>query len=104
MSGDPIGEQRQHPLKIRRVGKPVVCPWENLQLLEARQGLEESPTLVEGNTFILITLNDQGWSDNGSSRLVGDSVEAVFVERKIEGKTSRTPMKIRDRAGLFPFL
>ena len=104
MPGNPIREQRQHPLKVRGFRKTMVGAGKQFQPFRAGESVEESLALVQGDVFIPVALNDQRWNCDCSRRLIGDLVQAVLVESIVEGQTSISSMKVRDRVGFFPFL
>ena len=52
MPGNPIREQRQHPLKVRGFRKTMVGAGKQFQPFRAGESVEESLALVQGDVFI----------------------------------------------------
>ena len=58
MGKEPISDRRRHGLKIFVSCKLMIGAWQQLQPLRTPQRVTQSPALMEGDTFILLTLDN----------------------------------------------
>jgi hypothetical protein len=57
MRNEPIADQCGHLAKLLPPSELVIGAWQELQPLWSPQRVTQSPALMEGDTFILLTLD-----------------------------------------------
>jgi hypothetical protein len=80
MGNEPIANGGGHLVKILSPSELVIGLRKKNQLLWTSQGVTQSPALMEGDTFILLALNNQCGHGDSFSRPIGDLSEGVFVK------------------------
>ncbi len=80
MGYEPFTNRCSHLLKIFSPCELMIGAWQEIQPLGASQRVVQSPALMEGDTFIPLTLDDQCGYGDSFSRLIGNLLEAVFVK------------------------
>jgi len=104
VTSSPVREQGQHPLEVGRFRESVIGAGKDFQMFGAGQGIKESLALMQGDILVLIALHDQRGGCDPACRLVGNLLEAILVERVVQGNTGGTAMKIGNAIRSFPFL
>src|SRR6266850_2964094 len=80
MGREPIANRCGHLVKILLPSELVICAWQKNQPLWTSQRITQSPALMEGDTFIPLTLDNQRGHGDLFSRPIGNLSEAVFVK------------------------
>ena len=80
MGTKPIADRGSHLVKVFSPSELVIGFWQEMQPLRAVQRVIQSPALMERDTFIPLTLDNQCGYDDAFSRPIGDLPQAVFVE------------------------
>src|SRR5713101_4218121 len=80
VGNEPIADRCGHLAKIFPPSELVIGARQEIQPLRASQRVTQSPALMEGYTFILLTLDNQCGHGDSFSRPIGDLSEAVFVK------------------------
>ena len=80
MGDEPIADRCGHLAKILSPSELVISIRKKNQFLRTSQRVSQSPTLMEGDAFILLTLDNERGHGDSLSRPIGDLSEAVFVK------------------------
>ena len=103
MGEKPIADQCGHLAKIPSPSELVIGIRQEVQPFRPSQRITQSTALMEGDTFILLTLDNQCGHGDSFSRPIGDLPEAVFVKGIPQTDPIRPSHDVRDRVcGLPP--
>lgn len=74
MADQPLCDDLRHPCEILSLRELMVGPRQHLEVFFYSQRVKESPALMKRDVLILVALDDDGGSHDGSCGVVGDSV------------------------------
>ena len=97
MGDEPIADRCGHLAKILSPSELVIGIRKKNQFLRTSQRVSQSPTLMEGDAFILLTLDNERGHGDSLSRPIGDLSEAVFVKGISQTDPLRPSQDIRNR-------
>ncbi len=80
----------------------MIGAWQKIKPLWSFQHVIQLPALMEGDTFVLLTLNNQRGDGDSFSRSIGNLSEAVVVKIIPQTDPIRSPHDVRNRARGMP--
>lgn len=102
MGIEPIADRCGHLVKIFPPSELVIGAWQETQPLWTSQRITQSPALMEGDTFIPLTLDNQCGHGDSFSWPIGNLSEAVFVKIIPQTDAIRPSHDVRNRARGLP--
>ena len=102
VSNEPISDGCGHLAKIVFPGELVIGVWQEVQPLRSFQCVMQSLALMEGDTLVLFTLDNQCGNGDSFSRSIGDLPEAVIVKIIPQTDSIRSSHNVRNRVRGLP--
>ena len=96
MGHEPIADRCGHLAKILSPSELVVGSRQEIQPLWTFQRVMQSLALMEGDTFIPLTLDNQCGYGDSFSRPIGNLSEAVFVKVISQADSMRSSHNVRN--------
>ena len=102
VSNEPIADRCGHLVKVFSSSELVIGVWQEIEPPWSSQCVIQSLALMEGHTFILLTLDNQRRNGDSFSRSIGDLSEAVFVKIIPQTNSIRPSHDVRNRVSGVP--
>jgi len=102
MGDKPFADGGGHLVKILSPSELVIGLRKKNQLSRTSQRVTQSAALMERDTFIFLSLNNQCGSGDSFSRPIGDLSERVFIKIIPQTDSSDPSHDVRNRVRRFP--
>lgn len=102
MGNEPISDRCGHLAKVVSSSELVIGFWQEIEPLWSSQCVIQSLALMEGDTLILFTLDNECGYGDPFSRPIGDLSEAVFIKIIPQTDSIRSSHDVRNRVSGVP--